>query len=148
MRRLSVPEAAQVLGITTDAVRMRLSRDTLASERHEGRVYVLLDEDLTSDASDDRPSVALVEAKDETIRLLREQLESERRANEENRRIIAGLVQRVPELEASSPSEPTGRPEAPETVEGGPEGTEPRSGTPGPQAAPQRRSLWRRVFGR
>jgi hypothetical protein len=41
-----------------------------------------------------------VAAKDETINLLRSQLEAEREANRENRRIIAGLVQRVPGLEA------------------------------------------------
>jgi len=41
VRRLTVPEAAQALGITTDAIRMRLSRGTLDTERVEGRVYVL-----------------------------------------------------------------------------------------------------------
>jgi hypothetical protein len=43
-----------------------------------------------------------VDAKDETIRLLTQQLESERRANEENRRIIAALTSCIPELEASA----------------------------------------------
>ena len=57
-------------------------------------------------------------------------------------RLLAGLIERVPELEAHRE-----QPEAPETVEEEPEEVSPRSGTPGPQTAPQRRSLWRRVFG-
>src|SRR5829696_5347104 len=119
MRRLTVPQAAETLGITTDAVRMRLSRGTLASERQEGRVYVLLDDDLTSDTTIDSsaPARELVDAKDETIRLLTQQLESERRANEENRRIIAALTSRIPELEAPAQSAP----DAPQTPEPGEE---------------------------
>ena len=50
-------------------------------------------------------AASLISAKDETIRVLSEQLEAEREANRENRRIIAGLVQRVSELEASTSSE-------------------------------------------
>ncbi len=53
----------------------------------------------------------MISAKDEAIRVLREQLEAEREASAELRRIVAGLVQRVPELEA--PPEPR---EAPETT--------------------------------
>jgi hypothetical protein len=34
--RLSVPKAAEALGISPEAVRNRLSRDTLQSERHQG----------------------------------------------------------------------------------------------------------------
>jgi hypothetical protein len=112
-----VPEAAEALGITTDAVRMRLSRWTLASERHEGRVYVLLESDITNDRPDD--TTTLIAAKDETIEILREQLraqreqlQAEREAHAEARRIIAGLVQRVPELEAA----PESPPESPETA--------------------------------
>jgi hypothetical protein len=44
---------------------------------------------------------------------LREQLEAEREANRENRRIIAGLIQRVPELPPASSEGPT---ESPETA--------------------------------
>lgn len=53
------------------------------------------------------------------MQYLRGQLDQERDANRENRRIIAGLAQRIPELEAAGPSEP---PEASQTAGEGPEG--------------------------
>ena len=120
--RLAVPEAAQALGISPEAVRNRLSRGTLKSEKENGSVYVLLQTSNMPRSTADTPNdtsrctnggsgdisgeaASLVSAKDETIRVLSEQLEAEREANRENRRIIAGLVQRVPELEASPSSE-------------------------------------------
>ncbi len=41
-----------------------------------------------------------ISAKDETIATLRDQLEAERQAHAEARRIIAGLVERIPAIEA------------------------------------------------
>ena len=76
-------------------------RGSLRSGRQDGRVLVWVDEGRTEggrEAQVDRE--VLLEAKDETIRTLREQLDAERRANEENRRLLATLIQRVPELEA------------------------------------------------
>jgi hypothetical protein len=81
-----------------------------------------------------------VAAKDETINLLRSQLEAEREANRENRRIIAGLVQRVPELEA-----PRNGHETAAEASGGV--VEDREGEGGPQNGSQRRSWWRTWFG-
>jgi hypothetical protein len=103
--RLTVPEAARALGISPEAVRNRLSRGTLESSKEDGTVYVLLEADRvrhTDDESYDIPgdAGALISAKDETIRVLREQLEAERAASAKLRRIVAGLMQRVPELEA------------------------------------------------
>jgi hypothetical protein len=61
-------------------------------------------------------------------------------ANRENRRIIAGLVQRVPELEG--PRESRDAPEtASEDVGKG------ASVPPEPQEPTERRSWWRRFFG-
>ena len=49
-RRLSVQEAADVLGVTVDAVRGRIKRRTLASTKGEdGSVYVLLEEGIGAD---------------------------------------------------------------------------------------------------
>jgi hypothetical protein len=48
------------------------------------------------------------------MRVLQEQLEAEREAHWEAKRIIAGLVQRIPEVEAASPERP------PERLETGP----------------------------
>jgi excisionase family DNA binding protein len=128
--RLTVAEAADVLGISAEAVRMRIRRGTLRSERHEGGVYVLVDTDQTrhvADVSTDRTDLL--------ITTLREQLAAERRANEENRRIIAALTQRIPELPAAPAQEPSQEPPAEEPHE-----AEPRPATEG-------RSWWRRMFG-
>jgi hypothetical protein len=43
-RRYTMPEAAKVLGIGTDAVRKRIARGTISHEKdYAGRVYVYLD---------------------------------------------------------------------------------------------------------
>ena len=116
-KRMDLKEAVQVLGITSDSVRKRVKRGTLPSETGEdGRLYVWLDmgPDSGLDTGSDgvSPGVppdgldTLVEAKDETIRVLEAQLQAEREASAELRRIVAGLVQRVPELEpAREPGE-------------------------------------------
>jgi len=116
-------EAAEVLDTSVDAVRKRIARGTLEYEKADGKVYVWLDDGAPRSDAD-----ALISAKDETIAVLREQLEAERQAHAEARRIIAGLVERVPALEA---------PESPET----PSETAGRDDVP---AEPQ--SWWRRVF--
>jgi hypothetical protein len=157
-RWVDLREAAELLGTSTEAVRKRAARGSLRSDRQDGRVLVWVDEGRTEggrEAQVDRE--ALLEAKEETIRTLREQLEAERRANEENRRLLAALIQRVPELEA--PQEPPG---GPERAAEGPERAE-RPATGGPQNASERprdtaefpvrggsltRPWWRRVFGR
>ncbi len=83
----------------------------------------------------------MVEALTEQVSYLKAQLDIRTEELREHRRLLAGLIERVPELEASR-----GQPEAPETVEEGPERAEPRSGTPGAQEGAQR-PWWRRVFG-
>jgi hypothetical protein len=142
-KRMDLKEAAQVLGITSDSVRKRVKRGTLPSETGEdGRLYVWLDmgpddglDNALPGVSPDR-SDALVEAKDETIRVLEAQLQAEREASAELRRIVAGLVQRTPELELAREPAPES-PESPQTA------SEHGSGT---QAPPQeeKRSWWQR----
>ena len=115
--RVTVQEAARRLGVKDDAVRKRIQRGTLDHEKDpDGRVYVYLDEteddqgaDAYRYAAQDASYVALVAAKDETIRLLGEQLEEERESRQRADMIIAQLTQanaalasRVPELEAAS----------------------------------------------
>ena len=162
--RVSVPQAADHLGTTVDAIRKRVQRETIPFEKdQEGRVWILLDtgrprqdndQDKTGHAQD-----ALLEAKDGTIADLRARVEFlerelERRGDEANtlHRIVAGLTQanttlaaRMPELEA-----PQQAPEDAQTIEESPEGPEPQHDAPGPQTAterPERRPWWRRVFG-
>jgi len=86
-------------------------------------VYVL----LAGPASRDEPR-----DESELVAVLREQLAAERQAHAEARRIIAGLVERLPQALES--------PQASETVEGAQEGAEPRSDTVGPQERAQGRT--------
>jgi excisionase family DNA binding protein len=109
-RRVPVREAAELLGISEGAVRMRVKRGTLPSTRESGRLYVLLDTEPTPDP--ERPYGRTHDRTSELIATLREQLAAERRANEENRRIIAALTQRIPEIEAPASPQPPGAPES------------------------------------
>jgi hypothetical protein len=137
-RRLNAREAAEALGISVDAVRMRVRRGTLEGEHDaNGRLYVWLDTDEPQ--PDSSPLISELRAHNAT---LREQLQAERQANEENRRIIAALTQRIPAIEA--PSETPG---SPESGAEGQERAEPRSSTGGTQELRERRSWWREFFG-
>jgi hypothetical protein len=137
------------LGITVDAVRSRVKRGTIDHERKGGRVYVLLGDDEArpghdqdTDQGGDQGTTAAEDRTDELIATLREQLQAERQAHAEARRIIAGLVERIPAIDA--PQEAS---EASETVEEKPERAEPRPATVESQESVQR-PWWRRVFGR
>jgi hypothetical protein len=123
-QRLNAQEAAETLGISVDAVRMRARRKTLDSEHENGRLYVWLDTD-SSNVHPQREVEALLQEKNERIEELREQLHhfrgmlaEERDARRRADTIIvqltqanAALAHRVPELEATSSS---GRQEAAE----------------------------------
>ena len=155
---MPLKEAAAVLGVSKDAVRQRVRRGTLRSDKGEdGRVYVYLD-DSVDDVYAAKPPPASEAAGDDLLHRqmqariddLREQLRREQDAHAEARRIIAGLVQRIPELEA--PREAEAR-ETPETATAETEGTSPRSDSPGPQRPAERpqsgtlRGLRRRILG-
>jgi hypothetical protein len=132
-RRLTVDQAADALGVTAEAIRGRIRRDTIDHERVSGRVYVLLPDEQQTEQTTDHTA--------ELIRTLQEQLAAERQAHAEARRIIAGLVERIPAIEAPNEASDT-----PETVEEEPERTEPHSATGEAQEGAQR-PWWRRVFG-
>ena len=143
-RRLSVSEAAAALGVTVDAVRSCVKRGTIAHVRESGRVYVLLGADESRPGYGQGADQGTRESEDRTAELiatLREQLQAERQAHGEARRIIAGLVERIQQLEAA--------PEASEAAEAADEQQgrgQPHSDAPGAPEAVQR-PWWRRVFG-
>src|SRR5215212_129100 len=90
-RRLTVHDAARTLGISEDAVRMRVKRGTLDAEREGGRLYVLLDDDPTTEPTAElrdrvRYLEGIITTRDEEIR----------------RRdvIISQLTDRIPAIEA------------------------------------------------
>ena len=158
-RLVTVFEAAELLGISPEAVRARIKRGTLAKAKSpDGTVYVQLDSierQSDGDRTHDRTTAqsrsrgdgtdggththplmqAHLDSLKEQLAYLREQLHQEREANRENRRIIAGLVQRVPELEPVTESRESSETATPEA-----EGVEE---TPLTQ---ERRSWWRRFF--
>ena len=171
-QRLTVAQAAEVLGITEGAVRSRIKRGTLRRVKEGGSVYVLLGGG-TSQANQ-APSTGvpagqspeLLEALRDQIRDLREHLEQANERDRENRRIIAALTSRIPAIEAAAspeprepPSEATPQPDRvePQTpLEGAQEPREssgmhmPEAGggpLPRDQQAPSERPWWRRMFG-
>jgi hypothetical protein len=118
--RYTVPEAAEILGLTVEAVRGRIKRKKLRSTKEDSTVYVYLDTDQipTSQQPDEdqtaqpQPeSTALVSEMRGRIEDLQQQLASERQAHAEARRIIAGLVERIPAIEAPASPEPPGESE-------------------------------------
>jgi len=126
---VDLKEAAEILGSTTEALRKRAKRGTLDSETgDDGKVYVWVDDrvdgrvdddadrvDDRVDGGDDRHRDELISYMASEIEHLRSQLREAHEANRENRRIIAGLVQRVPELEPAREAPPEPR-EEPETT--------------------------------
>jgi hypothetical protein len=145
VRRLTVAEAAQVLGISAEAVRGRIRRDTLPVEREGGTVYVLVDHPAEGRTTDDQPRTTSDQPGDRTdllIAELQDRVRSLEEANRENRRIIAALTQRIPAIEA--PPEPS---EAPESGGDEQQGRGPAPDTGSPQEGTERRSWWRTFFG-
>ena len=141
---MTTREAAEALGISVEAVRKRIERDQLAHERVDNRVYVYLDEDRTESGLDveGEGAGALVESLQDQVSYLREQLAEERRANDENRRLLLAALERIPQLEA--PQEATESPERPGPTQ------HPAPAPGGAHAAtqePERRSFWRRLLG-
>ena len=143
--RLTVAEAAVALDISQDAVRKRIARRTIQSDRDEsGRVYVYLSpsETVHKTGQDRRWDGATKTVQDAYIRSLEDQIAFLRRELERKDTILLNLTERIPELEA--PSEER---ESPETVEEAPDSAEPPSAAGGTQEGVQRRSWWRRMFG-
>ena len=140
--RMTVHDAARVLGISEDAVRMRVKRGTLDAEREGGRLYVMLESEPTPDPT---RRTEMIEVLREQVEYLRGQLDRRDEELREHRRLLAGFIERIPELEAPSSSpNATESPETPSTDASrvddiGAGGTAPQEGA--------RRPWWRRVFG-
>jgi hypothetical protein len=114
-RWLDVKQVAEVLGISSDAVRKRISRGTLRSSKDEdGSVMVWLDT-MDDRLDDDQPTGwtearyrldDLIAAKDEALRDLRDQLEHMRRESERKDAIIMQMAQANAALAARVPVAP------------------------------------------
>ncbi len=148
----TVPEAARRLGITEGAVRKRVERGKLQAERDPaGRLIVYLDSDTTTTdttrdsrgrSHDTDQGERYTRSLEDQVAYLRGQLDQERTASAELRRIVAGLTQRIPEIEAA-PARDEPR-ESPENVF--PTRT-PTDDAGEPETQAQRVPWWRRMFG-
>jgi hypothetical protein len=145
-KRYNIPEAAKVLGLTEEAVRQRVKRGTLNSIKVDGKLFVLLESDVSTNTSSDQGQLVidtstdtsrLVDALESEVTHLRRQLEQANERDRENRRIIAALTSRIPELLPGSMPEPR---EASETV------TEGAAKDHLPPKPEQRRSWLHRFF--
>ena len=180
--RMTVEEAARSLGIKEESVRKRVRRGKMRSEKDDdGRLYVYVDvyvedtetvgdeyvdgpEGLHADQSMDESggfARDLIESKDETIRILQDQLQEERASRRRADTIIAqltktnaALAQWVPELEAPQPHEEVvrrTREGAVRVYEGGAGDSRgyvrPRDTAESPVRGSLTHPWWRRVFG-
>ena len=141
LTRFTVAQAADALGLSAEAVRMRIKRGTLAHGKEENTVYVLLEpssletdqtrpnsertqpnNDQLADQTTDQTS-QMVETLQAEVQFLRQELKLSRELREEEARrkdaIIMTMAQRIPELEPASEA-----PESPETAAAGAEGVE------------------------
>ena len=169
-QRVTVKEAARLLNTTDHAVRQRLYRGTLQSEKDvEGRVFVLITDDLTGvhdethdeshreSLNDSHPEKSpgghpdeyvdgLIEELREHNRFLRDQLDKEREANRENRRLLAAALERIPELEAPQDTPVPASPESRDAAETPPEGGAKGGNAPPDSQEPSERRSWLHRF--
>jgi hypothetical protein len=126
-RRLTLREAADVLGVSKEAVRKRALRGTLRSERDpDGRVYVYVDA-----AAEEPPT----HERDALISQLRDENRYLREENQRKDEIIMQQAMTMRQLAAPSES-PTAEVEYPSPTED--------TGVPQEETS---RPWWRRVFG-
>jgi hypothetical protein len=142
--RLTQREAAERLGVSVEAIRKRVKRGTLQSDKGEdGRRYVYLDE--APPASGPQPdSDALTSELRDRLRYVEGQLEAERGAHAEARRLLAAALERIPAIEAPQEEASPG-PGAPQSPVAGEDQQGEGSVPAEPQTATSR-PWWRRVF--
>jgi hypothetical protein len=144
-RKLSVAEAAEALGISGDAVRSRIKRRTLATVREGGRVFVVFGASDRPNAQAQPTSVPgedrLYQEMQARIRYLESQVEEEREARRRADTLLARLMDRLPELEATPETR-----ESHHTVEEEAERAQPHPAT-GEAQEGVRRPWYRRIFG-
>jgi len=143
--RLTQREAAEALGVSVEAIRKRVKRGTLRSEKGgDGRRYVYLDaapDVAGTTTAQDEGSAMTVELRDR-LRYVEGQLEAERQAHAEARRLLAAALERIPPA-IEPPSEP---PRSPEMADDEQQGRGPVPNAGSPQEGTER-PWWRRIFG-
>jgi hypothetical protein len=152
---LTVANAARILGVSKQAIRQRIYRDTIPhSKAPDGTVFVRITETNAETNSENNgennaescgsaePSEAsreLVEELRDRIGFLERQLEIEQRAHAELRRLLAGTLERIPALEERSPDPPEVPVRASEEQSNGENEEAPPE--------PDKRPWWRKLLG-
>jgi excisionase family DNA binding protein len=151
---VTVEEAARLLDVSVDAVRKRIERGTLRSEKVGKTRYVLLDDVMIQQDADrprhnsgpdsdrtqhDTDMTALVASMQDQIDTLKQELEDRKEETRRKDAILMTMAQRIPELEAPS--------DARESSETASEGADKSNVPPEQQESSQRRSWLRAFFG-
>jgi hypothetical protein len=145
--RLSVPEAAQRLGVTQDAVRKRIHRDAISWEQDDdGRYYVHLydTQDTTRNSSratrQDTSRDTLFEVMQDQIDTLKQEVTDWKEEARRKDHLLAAALERIPAIEPplDTPSEPREAPVS-DSEDAPNNAREEESGEP-------RRSWWGRFF--
>jgi hypothetical protein len=153
--RVTVAEAAEILGITVEAVRGRIKRDTLAYEKApDGTVWVLLDADQARPV-DDQPvdratdQALLIARLENEVQFLREELARKDAIMMNMTEAMKAIAPPGQEEEPAPPSEAKAPPDRREYAVTPTE----QPGRVGPQPAVEsaeegvQRPWWRRWFG-
>jgi predicted DNA-binding transcriptional regulator AlpA len=134
-RLVTVNQAAELLGISVEAVRARMNRGTLPKEKaSDGTVYVRMDADQMRPDDDD--------ANDHTVsdslafQLMQDQIAFLRAELERKDHLLAAALERIPAALEEAPREAR---ESPETASAPAEGVE--------VPLEERRPWWVRLFG-
>jgi excisionase family DNA binding protein len=149
---VTVEEAARLLDVSVDAVRKRIERGTLRSEKVGKTRYVFLDDVMIQQDSDrtrhdsgpdsdrtqhDPDMTALVASMQDQIDTLKQELEDRKEEARRKDAILMTMAQRIPELEAAP--QPRESPQTFSDEQGG--------GTAHPEdGGAEKRSWWKRVF--
>jgi hypothetical protein len=154
MQRLSVAEAAKVLGISVQAVHGRVNRGTIQHEREDGKIYVFLTDDevgdqhtLNSDVHDVYNAyITSLRSEIESLKEDREEWKEEARRKDtiiaQMNQTLGAMIHRIPELEAPTDTSP----EATEHRVTDTDGQGKGAVSPEPQNGSERLSWWRRLF--
>lgn len=144
MDRISVPEAAELLGVTQDAVRKRIHRDAISWEQDDdGRYYVYLDsEDTTRNTyratRQDTSRDALLRSMQDQIDTLKQEVADWKEQARRKDHLLAAALERIPAIE-EAPSEPRESDVSPSDKPG-------EDGVP-PEEEKRRSRLYRFFFG-
>ena len=94
-RWVLVSEASEILGVSKEAIRKRMDRETIPKKKNESGQWTVLVED-------DRHATS-GQVQDGELERLRSEVEYLRQENERKDHMIMSLINKVPQLEAPNP---------------------------------------------